>query len=112
MRDIIGDCSLLQKLKLPEPVSTRFRVRRAGNLAAKEVTSSGRYCAFPWDAPFNKKPKQALKQVRNPLRLARHYQAPLDTGKFENRAALARHLGVSQARVTQVLGRLREHSVK
>jgi Mn-dependent DtxR family transcriptional regulator len=40
------------------------------------------------------------------LKLAQHYQALLDSGKFENRAALARHLGVSRARVTQVLKRL------
>lgn len=31
----------------------------------------------------------------------------LGFGQFENRAALARHLGVSRARVTQVLRRLR-----
>jgi len=40
------------------------------------------------------------------MKLARHYQAPLDSGKFESRAALARHLGVSRARVTRVLRRL------
>jgi len=40
------------------------------------------------------------------MKLAYHYQTLLDSGKFENRAALARHLGVSQARVTQVLRRL------
>jgi len=33
------------------------------------------------------------------MKLARHYQALLDSGKFESRAALARHLGVSRARV-------------
>ena len=38
--------------------------------------------------------------------LARFYQGLLDSGKFANRAALARHLGVSRARVTQVLRRL------
>jgi biotin operon repressor len=37
------------------------------------------------------------------MKLARHYQALLDTGRFESRAALARHLGVSRTRVTQVL---------
>jgi Mn-dependent DtxR family transcriptional regulator len=42
------------------------------------------------------------------MKLARHYQALLDSGKFEHRAALARHLGVSRARVTQVLNRLKE----
>jgi hypothetical protein len=38
-----------------------------------------------------------------------HFRLPpalLDSGKFENRAALARYLGVSRARVTQVLQRL------
>lgn len=44
------------------------------------------------------------------MKLARHYQALLDSGKFENRAALARHLSVSRARVTQVLRRLEEDS--
>lgn len=34
------------------------------------------------------------------------YQALLDSGQVESRAALARHLGVSRARVTQVLRRL------
>jgi biotin operon repressor len=40
------------------------------------------------------------------MKLARHYQALLNSGKFESRAALARLLGVSRARVTQVLWRL------
>ncbi|MBX9579005.1 MAG: helix-turn-helix domain-containing protein [Gemmataceae bacterium] len=40
--------------------------------------------------------------------MAHHYKALLDSGKFENRAALARHLGVSRARVTQVLRRLQD----
>jgi len=37
---------------------------------------------------------------------ARYYQSLLDSGRFENRAALARYRGVSRARVTQVLRRL------
>ena len=36
---------------------------------------------------------------RDPLRLARYYKSLLDTGKFESRAALARFLGVSRARM-------------
>jgi len=47
------------------------------------------------------------KPVHDPLRLARYYQSLLDSGKFESRAALARYLGVSRARVTQVLNRLK-----
>lgn len=48
----------------------------------------------------------------DPLRLAHYYQSLLDTGKFESRAALARFLGVSRARVTQVLNRLESDSSK
>ena len=36
----------------------------------------------------------------------RHSQALLDSGQFENRVALARYVGVSRARATQVLKRL------
>ena len=42
------------------------------------------------------------------LRFARYYQPLLDSGKVENRAALARFLGVSRARLTQVLNRLKD----
>ena len=63
---------------------------------------------FPWNGSIDPKPRAAAtpKERRDPLKLARHYQSLLDTGKFENRAALARYLGVSRARVTQVLRRL------
>lgn len=63
---------------------------------------------FAWNSAFSGKlePKPALKERREPLKLTHHYQALLDSGKFENRAALARHFGVSRARVTQVLRRL------
>ncbi|MBR9804583.1 HTH domain-containing protein [bacterium] len=40
------------------------------------------------------------------MRLARYYQSLLDSGEVMTRAELARHLGVSRARVTQVLKRL------
>ena len=63
---------------------------------------------LPWgDAfPGKSEPKPTPKERRDPLKLARHYQALLDSGKFENRAALARYLSVSRARVTHVLKRL------
>jgi len=38
------------------------------------------------------------------------YLALLDSGKFENRAALAWFLGVSRSRVTQVLNRRKDES--
>jgi hypothetical protein len=47
-------------------------------------------------------PKPVPKKCPDPLKLARYYQSLLDSGKFESRAALARYLGVSRARVTQV----------
>jgi hypothetical protein len=46
------------------------------------------------------------KQTSDPVEHALYYQSLLDSGRFENRAALARHLGVSRARVTQVPRRL------
>ena len=41
------------------------------------------------------------------MELARYYQSLLDSGEVETRAELARYLGVSRARVTQVLNRLK-----
>ena len=63
----------------------------------------------PWGTGFPEKPepKPEPKERRDPLKLARYYQSLLDSGKFESRAALARYLGVSRARVTQVLMRLK-----
>ena len=59
---------------------------------------------------MDEKPEQKPARKKRPdgMKLARHYQALFDSGKFESRAALARHLGVSRARVTQVLRRLDE----
>ena len=64
---------------------------------------------YPWNSPIASQQRQsrAGKPARDPLRLARYYQSLLDTGKFESRAALARFLGVSRAKVTQVLNRLK-----
>jgi hypothetical protein len=65
---------------------------------------------IPWNGSSEPEPKvsAAPKEFRDPLKLARYYQSLLDSGQFENRAALARHLGVSRARVTQVLRRLKK----
>jgi hypothetical protein len=67
---------------------------------------------YPWNGPPATKNGQSkpAKPDRDPLRLARYYQSLLDSGKFESRAALARFLGVSRARVTQVLSRLKSAS--
>ena len=67
---------------------------------------------YAWNAPpaTKKVSDDPGKPGRDPLRLSRYYQSLLDTGKFESRAALARFLGVSRARVTQVLNRLKNAS--
>jgi len=77
-------------------------------LQFKRLRRSPVIVLFPWNAISEAKPepKAAPKKRRDPLKLARYYQSLMDSGKFESRAALARYLGVSRARVTQVLRRL------
>lgn len=63
----------------------------------------------PWTAPENlilPDSREAAVKRRNPLEIAHRYQALLDSGVVKSRAQLARFLGVSRARVTQVLSRL------
>ena len=63
---------------------------------------------FPWNvvSETERDPKPVPMEPRDPLKLARYYQSLLGSGRFESRAALARYLGVSRPRVTQVLRRL------
>lgn len=93
--------------RLPETVAARtggfvelgsFAVRRLRRLPIIEF--------YPW----NKPPATVKTPKSRPdgLQLARYYQSLMESGTFENRAALARFLGVSRARVTQVLNRLKE----
>ncbi|MCZ2342039.1 MAG: hypothetical protein LC104_09630 [Bacteroidales bacterium] len=79
-----------------------------GTLSLKRLERRPVIVLRPWYAHSDEKPEStpARKERPDGMKLARHYQALLDSGKFENRAALARHLGVSRARVTQVLRRL------
>ena len=51
-------------------------------------------------------PARSSKPHRNPIALAQEWQRALDDGECPSRAALARQLGVTRARVTQVLGLL------
>jgi len=63
---------------------------------------------YPWN-PISAIPKSKRKQKKsrpNGLETARYYQSLLDSGVVQTRAELARHLGFSRARVTQVLRRL------
>jgi len=49
---------------------------------------------------------QPSRQYRNPIVVAQGWQRMLDKGECASRADLVRQLGVSRARVTQVLGLL------
>jgi hypothetical protein len=64
---------------------------------------------IPWNGSSGPEPQVSPPPIesRDPLKLACYYQSLLDSGQFETRAALARYLGVSRARVTQVLRRLK-----
>src|SRR6516225_2969815 len=77
-----------------------FRLKRLRRAAVLEF--------IPWNGSSGPEAQMSppLRESRDPLKLARYYQTMLDSGKFENRAALARFLGVSRARITQVLRRL------
>ena len=79
-----------------------------GTLQINRLHRAAAIVIFPWTSFSDTKsePKPAPKECRYPLKLARYYQSLMDSGKFESRAALARYLGVSRARVTQVLRRL------
>lgn len=79
-----------------------------GTLQVNRLRRAAVIALTPWNTPSSPEPKatSAPNPRRDPLHLARYYQSLLDSGKFESRAALARYLGVSRARVTQVLKRL------
>jgi hypothetical protein len=76
-------------------------------LQLKRLHRSPVIALLPWNSVTDAKleAKPVPTERRDPLKLARYYQSLLDSGKFESRAALARYLGVSRARVTQILRR-------
>ena len=79
-----------------------------GTLRLKRLHRAAVIEVIPWNGSSETEPKMsaAHEEPRDPLELARYYQSLLESGQFANRAALARFLGVSRARVTQVLQRL------
>ena len=54
-------------------------------------------------SPPGRRSARVRKACRNPIALAREWQALLADGTVSSRAELARTLGISRARVTQVL---------
>ena len=87
------------------PRRTQFDSRfiERGTLLPKRLRRAAVIAMVPWNGSIDPEPKVAAppKERRDPLKFARYYQSLLDTGQFENRASLARYLGV-----TQVLKRL------
>jgi hypothetical protein len=51
--------------------------------------------------------KIGKRQYRNPIYLAKEWQKTLDNGEYASHAALARHLKVSKARITQIMNLLK-----
>jgi Fic family protein len=81
----------------------------------KNLRQSPRLLFFPWTAisDLPEQPKRTTKSkasvadaARQGIETALRYQSLLNNGTVKTRAELARHLGVSRARVTQVLKRL------
>jgi hypothetical protein len=58
---------------------------------------------FEMPQPQTKPNKIRKSQYRNPIFLAREWQKGLSEGKYSSRADLSRKMGVSRARVTQIL---------
>ena len=54
-----------------------------------------------------KKSSSSRKTYTNPIYLAKEYKKMIDNGQAKNQAELARKLGISRARVTQILNLLK-----
>ena len=59
---------------------------------------------FPHKATKSNKTKSVY---RNPIYLAKEYKQMIDNGQVKNQSGLARNLGISRARVTQILSLLK-----
>ena len=78
-----------------------FRTKRLRRLPCIEM--------FKWNSISDRiwAESESVKPKRDRMRLALYYQSLLDSNEVSTRAELARLVGVSRARVTQVLNRLR-----
>jgi hypothetical protein len=101
--------------RLPDPYSMRtsglvevdaFRINKLRRSATVEF-----YCWKPISGiPVTKIPPKKPKRDR--MKLPLYSQSLLDSGEVKSRAELARYLGVSRARVTQVLRRFDDQEEK
>jgi len=57
------------------------------------------------------KPNKTKPVYRNPIYLAREYKRMIDNGHVKNQSGFARKLGISRARVTQILSLLKLDSL-
>ena len=107
-------CITDRKVEAPRGVLSSHRgFVELGTYATNKLRQTPIVEFYPWERPpaTPKRESKPASQKRDPLRLARYYQSLLDSVKFESRAALARHLGVSRARVTQVFNRLMVNAI-
>ena len=79
-----------------------------GAFRINNLRRSPKVVFYPWKSisAIPEPQRKAKKTKPDRMKLAHEYQAILDSGVVHTRAELARHLGVSRARVTQVLRRL------
>ncbi len=81
-----------------------------GTFVVNRLRRQADVVCYPWK-PISAIPLPEYKPKEpryDRMKLALYYQSLLDSGTVKTRADLARHLGVSRARVTQVLKRLSE----
>ena len=103
-----------------QPIPVTAKAPRSGLLANKGLVELGafrtkRLRRFPhielykWNSVSDQiqAESKSAKPKRDRMRLALRYQSLLDSGEVRTRAELARYLGVTRARVTQVLNRLK-----
>lgn len=72
-----------------------------------EATSLAIRLDLDFECHERRKPPKAIKKRRNPVSRAKEWHESIENGQFASQAELARSLGVSRARVTQVLNLLK-----
>ncbi len=101
-----------QELDLGVGARSPFRKGRAGTVIRAQTQPSALDAFLHLYAPKDHgRPKRRRKPRRHPvastLKKAEAWQARIDSGRVESRAAIAREEGLTRARVTQVLDLLK-----
>src|SRR5947208_13244124 len=97
----------LRRTDVSRPVSIQSTFSTVSTISVP-IPSSHFPLRWGWySVPRARRPEHVtLPSRRSRIGGTRYYQSLLDSGRFENRAALARYRGVSWAKVTHVLRRL------